>query len=66
MVNVLKVITSIWFIILMFQILSAFGTTIAEIPEALFLFVMVLFAAVVVREFKKGIVRELEQDSSGH
>ncbi|MDQ0300754.1 hypothetical protein J2S78_003222 [Salibacterium salarium] len=65
MANILKILTSIWFIILMIQTLVSFGQNIVVIPDYLLITCLFLFAAVMVREFKKGIIRELEKDSSG-
>ncbi|SDI50315.1 hypothetical protein [Alteribacillus bidgolensis] len=65
MANILKVLTGIWFIILMVQVLSAYGRYIAEVPDYLLIIFLILFSGVIIREFKKGIVRELEQNSSG-
>ncbi|WP_158734936.1 hypothetical protein [Alteribacillus sp. YIM 98480] len=65
MANILKVLTGIWFIILMVQVLSAYGRYIAEVPDYLLIIFLLLFSGVIIREFKKGIVRELEQNSSG-
>ncbi|MFB4164397.1 hypothetical protein ACE1TI_11330 [Alteribacillus sp. JSM 102045] len=65
MANILKILTGIWFIILMVQVLSAFGRYIAVLPDYLLIVFLLLFSMVIVREFKKGIVRELEKNSSG-
>ncbi|MGY4690620.1 hypothetical protein [Salibacterium sp. K-3] len=65
MENLLKILAGVWFILLMFQILSAFAVTFAEVPDYVTVLFMTGFGVVVVREFKRGIVRELEQDSSG-
>lgn len=63
-VNVLKVLTGIWFIILIMQILSGYSSYIAQLPDYLVIVCLLLFSVVVVFEFKKGIERELEKDSS--
>ncbi|SFP59479.1 hypothetical protein [Salibacterium halotolerans] len=65
MKNILKIMTGIWFIMLMFQVLSAYAVTLAGVPDMVTILMMMAFAVVVVREFKRGIVREMEQDSSG-
>ncbi|MFB5663863.1 hypothetical protein [Alteribacillus sp. HJP-4] len=65
MANILKVLTSIWFIILMVQILSSFSVYIADLSETMVVIFLLLFSFVIVKEFKKGIVKELEGNSSG-
>ncbi|WP_240375833.1 hypothetical protein [Bacillus piscicola] len=64
MENVLKVLTSIWFIILVMQVLTGFGAYIVELPDYLLVASLLLFSVFVIHEFRKGIVRELEKDSS--
>ncbi|WP_139184713.1 hypothetical protein [Alteribacillus persepolensis] len=65
MANILKILTSIWFIILVIQVLSSFGRYIAVIPDYLLIVFLLLFSGIIVYEFKKGITRELEENSSG-
>ncbi|RSL31684.1 hypothetical protein D7Z54_19795 [Salibacterium salarium] len=65
MATILKILTSIWFIILMVQTMVSFAVHIAIVPDYILIILLFLFALVMVREFKKGILRELEKDSSG-
>ncbi|SFM04653.1 hypothetical protein [Salibacterium qingdaonense] len=64
MKNILKIMTGVWFILLMFQILSSFAVTIAGAPDIVTILMTAGFAVVVGREFKRGIVREMKQDST--
>ncbi|MFD2706427.1 hypothetical protein [Salibacterium lacus] len=64
MKNILKIMTGIWFILLMFQVLTSFAVTIAGAPDMVTVLMTAGFAVVVVREFKRGIIREMEQDST--
>lgn len=59
----LKVLSGIWFIILVMQIVAGFSSYIANLPDYLVIVFMLLFSVPVVYEFKKGIERELEKDS---
>ncbi|MDA3128810.1 hypothetical protein ACFPTR_01040 [Aliibacillus thermotolerans] len=62
--NALKVLTGMWFILLMTQIVVSFGTYIAPIPDYLLIIMLGLFSLTILYEFRKGILRELKQDSS--